>query len=68
MGWVWKSPKGPRSTSYALRDDAVRAAVEHAHISSSNKSVLKRQVEADQIELLWKSLKRAGWSVYQVDK
>ena len=68
MGWVWKPPGSKPSVGVALRDDAVRSAVAHAHKSSSNKSVMKASIDPAQIEVLWASLKRAGWVVYQVDR
>ena len=67
MAWVWKLPKSNPSTGYALRDDAVKAAVAHAHKMSGSKSVMKANIDPAQIETLWASLKRAGWAVYQVD-
>ena len=67
MSWVWRSPNAKPSTGYALRDDAVRSAVAHAHKSSSNKSLMKANIDPAHIETLWVSLKRAGWAVYQVD-
>ena len=67
MAWVWKMPRANPSTGHALRDDAVREAVSHAHKRSGSKSVMKANLDPAQIETLWGSLKRAGWAVYQVD-
>ena len=67
MAWVWKSPTARMSSQYALREDAIKAAVRHAQNPRGTKVALKDDLDPVQLNLLWTSLKRGGWSVYQVD-
>lgn len=67
MAWVWKAPKMNASSGYALREDAVRAAVAYGRSPNRQKVAVKENMDPAQLETLWASLKRAGWAVYQVD-
>lgn len=70
MAWKWRAPQGQHSKGgFATRDQAVAHAVGCAIAMQKGKKpgVVMEEPTQEQIDLLWPSLKRAGWCVYAED-